>query len=62
MVFEAPSMNLAIASEIHDALVCLKRAHEASFHFVGPERAALVRELVAAESSLGRALTLVGES
>jgi hypothetical protein len=55
------SINLAIASELHDALVCLKRAHDKAQHFIGPERQALFRELIAAEMSLSRALVLVGE-
>ena len=58
---ESPSINLAIASELHDALVCLRRAHDAAQHFIGPERTALARELLSAEMSLSRALMLVGE-
>ena len=56
------SINLALASHLHDALVCIKRAQEEAHHFVGPERTALVRELLSAEMSLSRALMLVGES
>lgn len=57
-----PSFNLAMASELHDSLVCLQRAHDALRHFVGPHRDAVVREIVAAQMSLSRALTLVGEA
>ena len=52
--------NLALASELHDALVRLKRAQDQLRHFVGPHHPAAVRELVNAEMSLSRALTLVG--
>jgi hypothetical protein len=51
---------MALASELHDALVCLQRAQDALRNFVGPHRDAVVRETVAAQMSLSRALTLVG--
>jgi len=54
------SLRMALASELHDALVCLRRAQDAQRHLTGPHRDAVVRELVAAEMSLSRALTLVG--
>ena len=54
------SLRLAMASELHDALVCIQRAQDAARHFVGPHRDAIHRETVAAQMSLSRALTLVG--
>ena len=53
-------INLEAASEVHDALVCLQRAADALRHFVGPHRDAVIREVVAAQMSLSRALTLAG--
>ena len=57
---EAPTLNLAIASEIHDALVHIKRAEISLRHAMTPEREAVQRELVQAQVSLGRVLSLVG--
>ena len=54
------TLRMALASELHDALVCLQRAQDQLRHFVGPHRDAVVRELVAGQMSLSRALTLVG--
>ena len=59
--FAVDAKDLALASELHDALVCLQRATDQLRHFVGPHRDAVVREIVAGQMSLSRALTLVGE-
>ena len=56
----SPHLNVAIASEIHDALIHIKRAEVALRHTMTPEREAVQRELVAAATSLGRVLNLVG--
>jgi capsule polysaccharide export protein KpsE/RkpR len=54
------SLRIALSSELHDSLICVQRAQDQLRHFVGPHRDAVVRELVAAQNSLSRALTLVG--
>ena len=62
MFDQNPTLNVAIASEIHDALIHIKRAEINLRHTMTPEREAVQRELVQASVSLGRVLNLVGGS
>jgi hypothetical protein len=54
------ALRMAVASELHDTLNHLQRVMDHLRHFVGPHRDAVVREIVAGQMSLSRALTLVG--
>ena len=56
----SPQLNLAIASEVHDALIHVKRAEINLRHAMTPEREAVQRELAAVETGLCRVLNLVG--
>ena len=54
-------INAALAAEVHDALDRIHKAQQEVRFIVSPARDACVRELLAAEMSLSRVLTLVGE-
>ena len=53
-------LNLAVASHVHDAINCLRKAETALRRDIQPHREAVQRELVAAEVCLSRVLSLVG--
>jgi len=53
-------LHAAVAAEVHDALERVRAAQKEARFVMSPVRDSLIRELVAADMNLSRALLLVG--